>query len=539
MRAAEIVKTFLDGMRNTLHAQRTLLVSAAHPSNLELSLSTATMKGSDWSGQIDQGERYDLIVLDLPLGMGKSPLAPDQPSVKVRRNWIDLWTALDFLDVSGHCIALVEPPAFGVPEGPRFLELLGNRGFHLNGVFNIPPGLLKTTNIRPVLVAISQERRNGLFVAELKDEEQAGRVATAFLDGKHGGSFSEGVQLDGKEFDGFESVKAKVQLNRLSTQYKEFKTKKLGEIAKSLNTVKSGDSFLEANNSIYIQLVGSLKVWDKLEDVGVKHHNVIQITLPESVKKEYLVAFFRSDLGLLTLRSVTRGAVIQRINKADIFQIAIAVPSFAEQEEIVWAHKKLDSLMVEIEELKKELAVNPKNSTIVADQLDGMLELIGGLTDSDRVKNLTREGESATVEFKESLSVDVRKGSRERYIEDLVFKTIAAFLNTKGGALLVGVNDSGVVAGIDEEVHKFHKGSIDKFMLHFKNGLKSRVGEQFYPSINQRVVRVDGKSVLVVDCDASPKACWLDQREFFVRTNPATDKLEGPKLVEYVKERFG
>jgi len=32
--------------------------------------------------------------------------------------------------------------------------------------------------------------------------------------------------------------------------------------------------------------------------------------------------------------------------------------------------------------------------------------------------------------------------------------------------------------------------------------------------------------------------CYLDGVDFYVRTNPATDKLVGPKLVEYVKQRF-
>lgn len=135
--------------------------------------------------------------------------------------------------------------------------------------------------------------------------------------------------------------------------------------------------------------------------------------------------------------------------------------------------------------------------------------------------------------------MDVRKGSREKYIEVSAFKTIAAFLNTKGGVLLVGVDDSGFVRGVDAEVTKLFKGSLDKFMLHFKNGLRDRIGEQFYPTIDQRIVRVDDKSVLVVDCTAASIPCYLDGNDFYVRTNPATDKLEGPKLVEYVKGHFG
>ena len=48
---------------------------------------------------------------------------------------------------------------------------------------------------------------------------------------------------------------------------------------------------------------------------------------------------------------------------------------------------------------------------------------------------LLAEGESETVEFKESLD-------REAW------ETVSAFANTRGGALLIGVRDDGTVRGI-------------------------------------------------------------------------------------------
>ena len=67
-----------------------------------------------------------------------------------------------------------------------------------------------------------------------------------------------------------------------------------------------------------------------------------------------------------------------------------------------------------------------------------MLNHIGGLSDADHVMSMAREGESATVEFKETFSLDIKKGTKEKYIELSALKTVAAFLNTGGGFLLVG-----------------------------------------------------------------------------------------------------
>jgi len=92
--------------------------------------------------------------------------------------------------------------------------------------------------------------------------------------------------------------------------------------------------------------------------------------------------------------------------------------------------------------------------------------------------------------------------------------------------------------GVLYEVDKFYKGNVDKFLLHWKNKLKARIGEQYYPFIEVKLVSLDDKYVLRVDCMESPTPCYLDNKDFFVRTNPATDKLEGPKLVEYVHNHF-
>lgn len=71
-----------------------------------------------------------------------------------------------------------------------------------------------------------------------------------------------------------------------------------------------------------------------------------------------------------------------------------------------------------------------------------------------------------------------------------------------------------------------------------RNQLKQRIGEQYYPFINQRLVTASGSTLFMIECGEAPSPCYLDGKDFYVRTNPATDKLEGPKLVEYVQNHF-
>ncbi|WP_347275278.1 RNA-binding domain-containing protein [Candidatus Kuenenia sp.] len=192
------------------------------------------------------------------------------------------------------------------------------------------------------------------------------------------------------------------------------------------------------------------------------------------------------------------------------------------------------------EDIFRRLMSDPEFRSLAQDNLGQKLYKTlakEGLSEEDQIKLLLPKGESKTLEFKETFSLDVKKGTKEKYIEKSVLKTIGAFLNSAGGELLIGVNDDGKVLGIDEEIAKFYKND-DKFMLNFKNHIKSKIGEGFYPLIDYKLIEVDGKKVLRVNCGMANKPCFLEDTEFYVRSGPSTDMLEGKKQHEYIQERF-
>ena len=115
---------------------------------------------------------------------------------------------------------------------------------------------------------------------------------------------------------------------------------------------------------------------------------------------------------------------------------------------------------------------------------------------------------------------------------------MVAFFNKEGGTLLVGVDDQGNATGIDSELKRLYKGNSDKLLLHFKNIRKSRIGLEYDRLIEMNFIKYSHKNVLIVECKKSEKPCYLDKNDFYVRTSPANEKLEGPKLVHYVNEHF-
>lgn len=193
-------------------------------------------------------------------------------------------------------------------------------------------------------------------------------------------------------------------------------------------------------------------------------------------------------------------------------------------------------LTEDVEEFLNTVTKFPLN-TVLEKRGDEISPRIVEQSDAERIQALIEQGESNTVEFKESFSLDVRKQTKESYIEQSSLKTIVGFLNSKGGSLLIGVSDKREILGVNREIEKFHT-TTDKFLLHFKNLLRSKIGESYFPFIDHRLVKLEGVHVLLVECTDSPSECFLDRKEFYVRTNPATEKLEGREMMDYIKHHW-
>ena len=392
-----------------------------------------------------------------------------------------------------------------------------------------------------IIINAEGDFKKGIQRNIMRDEDIA-KINNTFMYFHDVAGFSQVLTVDeirGNDYNlSIQKWNIKRQISLLDTDYKKFSNIKLGELAIEVNLCKTGGEHLPKPNTTYIPKIGTQSVICNLDDAKIKHQNYIQIVCdPERCMPEYLSEFFNSALGEMVLNVLKSESTISSITKKDICEADIALPDLETQKQIIDTSRKLKLILERITTLKSNVAVNPLGKDQIS-QIDSVLDAISELAESDKIKSLIRNGESKILEFKETLSLCLRTREKKPYIEDSVIKTIGGFLNTDGGVLLVGVEDSGVIKGIEIESNLFHKGNKDKFLLHFKNMLKNRIGEQFYPFIDQDLVHVDGKTVLRVQCKSSDKAVYVDDNDFYVRTNPATDKLEGRKLVEYIQAHF-
>ena len=121
-------------------------------------------------------------------------------------------------------------------------------------------------------------------------------------------------------------------------------------------------------------------------------------------------------------------------------------------------------------------------------------------------EELLKQGESKTLEFKSTLRWNLKEDRKDdRRVTHAALKTVAAFLNTEGGDLLLGVADDGSVIGIERDGLE----NDDKFMRHLAQVVRNGLGDRAGKCIDPKMQIVDGKGVCVVSCQRSPEPVFL------------------------------
>ena len=141
------------------------------------------------------------------------------------------------------------------------------------------------------------------------------------------------------------------------------------------------------------------------------------------------------------------------------------------------------------------------------------------------------------AEFKSTLRVNLHTGQNDPKMEHAALKTLAAFLNSKGGTLFVGVDDAGEVIGLQSD--KFQ--SEDKMALHLDNLIKDQLGGAVFSCIKTTFDEVGGKRFLAIECAASNKPVFLKNasgEEFFIRAGASSPALPASQSHEYIQQRF-
>ncbi len=153
-----------------------------------------------------------------------------------------------------------------------------------------------------------------------------------------------------------------------------------------------------------------------------------------------------------------------------------------------------------------------------------------------RMQECLRQGEGPEVEFKSTVRTNLQTGKQGKEIELAWLKAVSAFLNAKGGTLLLGVADSGEICGIEADAFD----NSDHCLLHVKNLLNQHIGAEFSGYIVTTIVECPEGHVVMVECRPAGSPVFLKigkNEEFYVRSGPSSTKLTPSQTVSYVAEK--
>jgi hypothetical protein len=158
------------------------------------------------------------------------------------------------------------------------------------------------------------------------------------------------------------------------------------------------------------------------------------------------------------------------------------------------------------------------------------------------IEALIEQPESAQLEFKSTLRWDRQLARTNKDLEQAVVKTVAAFLNSDGGCLVIGVSDDKQVVGLQEDfMSSTGIKDRDGFERHLHSIVRQAVGDATLSFMTVTFHSFEGRDVCQVTVESSDHAVFVPQnggQAFFVRQGNATRSLDPKQTHAYAAKHW-
>ncbi len=189
-----------------------------------------------------------------------------------------------------------------------------------------------------------------------------------------------------------------------------------------------------------------------------------------------------------------------------------------------------------------------KRRNLIAGRINEFLEMlkssakheVDDKVDTDWLE-LISQGESNFVEFKSSIRWDYQRSAVNKGLEYVIAKTIAAFMNTEGGKLVIGVDDDGNILGLDYDYSTLSKANKDGFLLQMDKIINNYLGNEFHEYLNVTVTLLNGKEICVVEILDSSQPVFVrrdDEEEFYIRASASSLPLSTREANNYISSHW-
>jgi hypothetical protein len=159
----------------------------------------------------------------------------------------------------------------------------------------------------------------------------------------------------------------------------------------------------------------------------------------------------------------------------------------------------------------------------------------------DDIKSILARPENERAEFKSSFRYDYRLRQANAEIQQAVIKAIAGFLNSKGGMLILGVDDTGRPVGLEKDYLTLRKRNADGYELAIIQAVTEGMSAEVCQNLRFSFLVIDEKEICVVHIRASARPVYVegkDQSVFYIRTGNSTQALDTRRAVDYVQAHW-
>ncbi len=159
-------------------------------------------------------------------------------------------------------------------------------------------------------------------------------------------------------------------------------------------------------------------------------------------------------------------------------------------------------------------------------------------------EELLAGGEAADLEFKSTARWNLHTGKRDEKLELVIAKTVAAFGNTDGGCLFIGVADDGQPLGLDNDLTLMKQPDVDRYELWLRDYLSQVIGGAATAAAKVTFPVVQGTQVCLVRVPAATRPVFVTankggEPQLWVRVGNSTRQLPLDQALAYASDRFG
>lgn len=149
-----------------------------------------------------------------------------------------------------------------------------------------------------------------------------------------------------------------------------------------------------------------------------------------------------------------------------------------------------------------------------------------------------KQDESEEIEFKSSSRWDYNQNKVNKDLEKVIAKTIAAFMNSSGGILMIGVSDDKEVLGIDKDISTLNKKNEDGYIQHIISLISNYIGIEYAGFVNISIEKPEDISVCVIQIKRAPKPVFVknnENKDFYVRIANTSRQLNTEDSYKYIQ----